>query len=77
MTAVSVNFKVGDGGDMAIDDSKFTFGTSAPGAGDIELRWNLTDTNSNVITRDVLIRALEELTIILASNGRYTTASEQ
>lgn len=39
--------------------SDFTVGTSAPGTGDIELRWNTTDTNSNVLTKkDVVLAAL-------------------
>jgi hypothetical protein len=47
--------------------SDFTVGTSTPGTGDIELRYNTTDTNSKNLTRkDVIlackafIRALEE-----------------
>jgi hypothetical protein len=54
--------------------SDFTVGTSAPGAGDIELRFNVTDTNSNALTRkDVIlgckafIRTLEEGKLITST----------
>ena len=47
--------------------SDVTVGTSTPGTGDIELRFNVTDTNSKNLTRkDVILackafeRALEE-----------------
>lgn len=63
MTAVSLSISRGNDG-MKISD--FTVGTSAPGAGDIELRFNLTDTNSKALwEKDVIlacrafIRALE------------------
>lgn len=64
MTAVSLSISRGAEG-MRISD--FTVGTSAPGAGDIELRFNLTDTNSKALwEKDVIlacksfIRALEQ-----------------
>lgn len=51
--------------------SDFTVGTSTPGTGDIELRFNTTDTNSKVLTRkDVhnackaFMRAMEEGSLI-------------
>jgi hypothetical protein len=63
MTAVSLSISRGTDG-MKISD--FTVGTSAPGAGDIELRFNLLDTNSHALfEKDVIlackafIRALE------------------
>jgi hypothetical protein len=63
MTAVSLSISRGTDG-MKISD--FTVGTSAPGAGDIELRFNLLDTNSKALfEKDVIlackafIRALE------------------
>lgn len=63
MTAVSLSISRGTDG-MKISD--FTVGTSAPGTGDIELRFNLTDTNSKALfEKDVVlackafIRALE------------------
>lgn len=63
MTAVSLSISRGTDG-MKISD--FTVGTSAPGTADVELRFNLTDTNSKALTeKDVIlackafIRALE------------------
>ena len=48
MTAVSFSISRGVSGTKLSD---ITVGTSAPGAGDIELRYNLTDTNSVNIKR--------------------------
>jgi hypothetical protein len=63
MTAVSLSISRGNDG-MKISD--FTVGTSAPGTGDIEIRFQLLDTNSKALTeKDVIlackafIRALE------------------
>lgn len=56
MAAISLSISRGIGG-FKISD--FTVGTSAPGAGDIELRWNTTDTNAAVLTRKDIIIALE------------------
>lgn len=63
MTAVSLSISRGNDG-MKISD--FTVGTSAPGTGDIELRFQLLDTNSKpLLEKDVIlackafIRALE------------------
>jgi hypothetical protein len=55
MTAVSLSVKRGiDLGKI----SDVTVGSSAPGSGDIELRFNLTDLNSVNLTReDILVRA--------------------
>lgn len=53
MAALSFYMSHGASG-MKISD--FTTGTSAPGGGDFELRWNTTDTNGkNITTRDVVI----------------------
>ena len=60
----------------SINDANWTFGTSAPGTGDFEFRWNLTDGNSNVITRLDIILALKALISMFESNGVYTTLSE-
>jgi hypothetical protein len=52
----------------------FTVGTSTPGTGDIELRYNTLDTNSHALTRkDVhnackaFIRALEEGSLVVTT----------
>jgi hypothetical protein len=64
MAAISLSINRGVDG-FKLND--FTVGTSVPGTGDIELRYNTTDTNSKNLTRkDVIIacnafiRALEE-----------------
>jgi hypothetical protein len=57
MAAVSLSVSRGVDG-FKISD--VTIGTSAPGSGDIELRFNLTDTNSVNLTReDVIVRAFQ------------------
>lgn len=59
MTAVSLSISRGQQG-VAISD--WTVGTSAPGTGDFEFRYNITDTNSVAITMLDLqqcLRALE------------------
>lgn len=64
MAGISISISHGVEGTAPSD---FTVGTSTPGAGDIEVRWNTTDTNSNTLTKkDVvlglmaLIRAVED-----------------
>ena len=53
MAAVSIAISRGSAGVKATD---YTTGTSAPGAGDIELRFNTTDTNSRpLIVKDVVL----------------------
>lgn len=53
MTAVSVSINRGFDG---LKPSDITVGTSAPGAGDIELRVNLLDALSNTVTdKDVFV----------------------
>lgn len=54
-----------------------TAGTSAPGAGDFEFRFNLTDTNSNVITRVEAVKALLTFKMYLESMATYTTTADQ
>ena len=77
MTAVSLGVLNGTGNETMTDDSVVTTGTTAPASSqDIQFCWNLTDTNSNVITRTQLLKALEAFKIYLGSNARYTTASE-
>ena len=59
-----------------ITENNWTFGTQAPSAGDFEFRWNLADTNSNVLTRLDIILALKALISMFESNGVFTTLSE-
>jgi hypothetical protein len=53
--------------------SDFTIGTSAPGAGDIELRINAVDANGNTVTRKNVAIALCAFARVLASGGTFTT----
>lgn len=54
MAAISVSIAHGVGG-MKMSD--YTVGTSAPGSGDVEVRYNTTDTNSkNILTHEVVIQ---------------------
>lgn len=40
--------------------SDFTVGTSAPGSGDVEVRFNTTDTNSkNISHHEVVVKLME------------------
>lgn len=69
MAAISLSISRGVGG-FKISD--FTVGTSAPGAGDIELRYNTTDTNAAVLTRKDIIIALEAFERALAQGPLIT-----
>ena len=51
--------------------------TSAPGAGDFEFRFNLTDTNSNVVTRVEAVKALLTFKMLLESTSVFTTTADQ
>jgi hypothetical protein len=62
MTAVSISMNRGATGFTITD---FTIGTSAPGTGDFELRYNTTDGNSNNITMLDLHLFLKALTTAL------------
>jgi hypothetical protein len=53
--------------------SDFTFGTLAPNAGDVEFRFNTTDTNSAVLTRKDLVQILEAFTRVIESGPIFTT----
>lgn len=48
-------------GALLVNSSDFTIGTNAPGTSDIELRYNLTDTNGKALTRKDILLALEGL----------------
>lgn len=66
MTAVSLSISRGVEG-MQIKD--FTVGTSAPGAGDIELRFQLLDTNSKALWEKDVILACKAFIRALESGG--------
>lgn len=70
MAAVSVSLSHGVAGNNIAD---FTFGTSAPGAGDIELRFNTTDTNGNNLTRLDIRKALDAFQRAYASGAIFIT----
>lgn len=66
MTAVSLSISRGVDG-FKISD--FTVGTSAPGAGDIELRFQLLDTNSKPLLEKDVILACEAFIRALLTGG--------
>lgn len=66
MTAVSFSMSRGVEGFKMSD---VTVGTSAPGAGDVELRFNVLDTNSKNMTDKDLIKILKAFERWLATNG--------
>lgn len=68
MAAISYSISRGQSGTKISD---FTHGTSAPGAGDIELRVNTTDTNSaNMTVKDIML-ALEAFRIAIESEAFF------
>jgi hypothetical protein len=56
MTAVAISFNRGTDDNKA---SNFTVNTSAPGAGDFELRYNLLDASSVAVTKKDVIKFLK------------------
>lgn len=72
MVAVSVSINRGFDGSTLTD---FTAGTSAPGAGDIELRVNLADTSGGVVTRKDVYIALKAFQRWFDSNPAMQTTS--
>jgi hypothetical protein len=56
MAALSISISRGSAGVKATD---YTTGTSAPGTGDVELRFNTTDTNSKPLTRLDVLNAVD------------------
>lgn len=67
MAAISISISRGKSG-FTISD--FTYGTSAPGSGDCEFRFNNQDTNSHNFTREELWIMLEQIgRIILSGQG--------
>jgi hypothetical protein len=75
MTAVSLSITNGAGNLNTIDFNNVTVGTSAPGTGDFEFRWNLLDANNNTINRVELRKALKAFERVLANHGLFTTGS--
>ena len=65
----AVSYAVSRGSGMKISD--FTHGTSAPGAGDIELRVNTTDANAVLMTVNDIIQALEKFKIAVMSEQYF------
>ena len=66
MTAVSFSMSRGvDGFKM----SDVTVGTSAPGSGDVEFRFNVLDTNSKNLNDDDLVRILKAFQRWVLTNG--------
>ena len=70
MTAVSLSISRGTSGTRETD---ITVGTSAPGTGDVELRYNLLDANSAALTRKDVVLALEAFLIAIQSGGSIFT----
>jgi hypothetical protein len=71
MTAVSFSLNRGvDGFKM----SDVTVGTSAPGTGDIELRFQVLDTNSKNMNDFDIVRAVDAFRRWLLTNGTTNTA---
>lgn len=71
MTAVSFSISRGVSGFKMTD---ITVGTSAPGAGDIELRFNVLDTNSKNMNDKDLVVALLAFRRALETGGSAKTA---
>ena len=74
MTAVSLSISRGVSGFKMSD---ITVGTSAPGAGDIELRFNVTDTNGKNLNDKDLIVALLAFRRALENSGPQVTITTQ
>lgn len=68
-TNLSISISLGAEG---FKHNDFTIGTSAPGAGDFELRINATS-NGNTIKKIDILKALEAFERVIESNGVFTT----
>jgi hypothetical protein len=66
MAAVSIAIAHGALGTKMSD---YTIGTSAPGAGDVEVRFNTTDTNSKNISHHEVVVKLKEIIRQLETGG--------
>jgi len=74
MTAVSLSLTRGQFGTKISD---FTVGTSAPGAGDVEVRFNVLDThNKNMNSQDVWI-LLEQIGRAILNHGSQVYVTNQ
>lgn len=74
MTAVSFSMSRGvDGFKM----SDVTVGTSAPGTGDFEFRFSVTDTNGKNMNDGDLYRVLQAFSRWVLTNGKSTIAITQ
>ncbi len=69
MAALSISIAHGAAG-MKMSD--FTTGTLAPNAGDVEVRYNTTDTNSKNILQHEVIIALKTIIRQLETSGPST-----
>ena len=75
MTAVSLSISRGVSGTKMSD---ITVGTSAPGTGDIELRFNVLDTNSkNLNDKDIVIALLAFRRAIETNGGTQIALTNQ
>jgi len=72
MTAVS--FSINRGQTDSLRQSDLTVGTSVPGAGDIELRYQLLDVNGHALTKKNVITALDTFKLAIESGQLYTNA---
>ncbi len=71
MAAISIAMSRGKDG-FAISD--FTFGTSAPGTGDFEVRYNTTDGQSKAMLRLDIVKMLEAVERLIEQNGLQSPA---
>jgi hypothetical protein len=74
MTAVSFSMSRGVSGTKMSD---VTVGTSAPGSGDVEFRFNTTDTNGKNMNDEDLVIALDAFRRWVLTNGPTSIAITQ
>jgi hypothetical protein len=71
MTAVSIQMSRGQSGTKISD---FTVGTAAPASLDLEVRYQLLDTNSNPLTREDIILFMRAVERFIMANGLQVPA---
>jgi hypothetical protein len=71
MTAVSIQMQRGQSGTKISD---FTVGTAAPATLDLEVRYQLLDTNANPLTREDIVLFLKAIERLLLQNGLQNPA---
>jgi hypothetical protein len=71
MTAVSIQMSRGQSGTKISD---FTVGTAAPATLDLELRYQLADTNANPLTREDIILFMKAVERLLLTGGLQSPA---